>query len=1016
MAGKKSDKIGFDPLSWMKDEDFDELQESAAAGNKPEEASVDDSKVASDTSPTAKKEGTTASGRRAAPRKKSTKTTTRKKTSTTTARKKVSTTNKQEPGEMNIELLESTFEALAPQADELASRFYEKLFADHPEVKPMFTHVDIESQKKKLVAALVLVVNNLRNPEALVPALQEMGRRHQGYGVKPEHYPIVASTLLGVMEEMAGELWTGEVATAWTEALNTVATAMIEAYQEGMVEMAVNNKDLMAHVGLMNDILEYAPMNIMIADVEENIVFVNKMARETLINLESELSKYLPGFKVSEVVGGSIHRYHKDPGAIKNILAGLDRGSKRNGFITPGPFIFEHETRPLYSEKGDKMGYVVQWQDITKQRAEEEQAQRLQRAVDRAQTAMMMIDRDLTITYVNESTKRLISKHAPALGQLYPRIDFTELVGVCIDDFHKDPSHQRRILNDPNNLPYETDIHVGPLTFHILVNAILDLQGNYVGCTLEWSDVTDLRAKELDVARLTSAVEGSTTAMMMCDMDGNITYANPAVTSLLSRHQDALRGFFPGFDANKVVGENFDQFHKNPAKQRQLITDPGNMPYTSNIKVGALEFKLTLSAIIDPKGEQIGCSLEWVDITEEMDAQRQIEGLINAAIDGELDDRIETQNYHGFMRDLGEGVNQLLNAVVMPLRETKRILQGMAENDLTQVMDGEFKGEFAILQQALNGSISTLQSTVSEIRKSSKSISTASSEIAQGNTDLSQRTEEQAASLEETASSMEELTSTVKQNADNAREANTLAATTREQAEKGGAVVNHAIDAMAEINNSSKKIADIISVIDEIAFQTNLLALNAAVEAARAGEQGRGFAVVASEVRNLAQRSAAAAKEIKALIKDSVSKVEDGTHLVDESGNTLQEIVTMVKKVSDIIAEIAAASQEQSAGIEQVNKAITHMDEATQQNAALVEEAAAASESLDEQCHSLNQMVRIFKLKDVDDDDMDAPAPRVAPPVSSPATTAKSAIKARASRSRPVASDDTDGSDEWEEF
>ena len=1012
MANKKGDKIGFDPLSWMKDEDFDELQDSVAKDvTKAEESEAEQKTV----TPPAQDKSAPAKAT-AAPKRR---TTTRKKSTTTTARKRVQPKKTtQEPGEMNIDLLESTFEALAPQADELVSRFYDKLLADHPEVKPLFTNVDIASQKKKLVAALVLVINNLRKPEALVPALQEMGLRHQGYGVKPEHYPIVASTLLGVMEEMAGELWTEEVATAWTEALNTVATAMIEAYQEGKVEMAANNKDLMAHVGMMNDILEYAPMNIMIADIEENIVFVNKMARDTLIDLETELSKYLPGFKVSEVMGGSIHRYHKDPSAIKRILSGLEKGDKRNGFITPGPFIFKHETRPLYNEKSEKMGYVVQWQDITKQNAEEEQAQRLQRAVDRAQTAMMMIDRDLTITYVNDSTKKLIGKHATALSQLYRNVDFNNLVGVCIDDFHKDPSHQRRILGNPSNLPYETDIHVGPLTFHILVNAILDLKGEYVGCTLEWSDVTDLRAKEIDVARLTSAVEGSTTAMMMCDMEGNITYANPAVTNLLSRHQETFRSFFPGFDAHKIIGQNFDQFHKNPAHQRELIVNPSRMPYTSNIKAGPLEFRLTLSAIIDPDQNQIGCALEWVDITEEMDAQRQIEGLINGAIDGELDERIETSNYHGFMRDLGQGVNQLLDAVVTPLRETKRILQGMAENDLTQTMEGEYKGEFAILQQALNGSISTLQSTVSEIRKSSKSISTASSEIAQGNTDLSQRTEEQAASLEETASSMEELTSTVKQNADNAREANTLAATTRQQAEKGGEVVNHAIDAMAEINNSSKKIADIIGVIDEIAFQTNLLALNAAVEAARAGEQGRGFAVVASEVRNLAQRSAAAAKEIKALIKDSVSKVEDGTHLVDESGNTLQEIVTMVKKVSDIIAEIAAASQEQSAGIEQVNKAITHMDEATQQNAALVEEAAAASESLDEQCHSLNQMVRIFKLKEMDDDEMDMPAPRIAPPVSSPASKPP-APRAKAPKARTPVSNVNTGSgdgDEWEEF
>jgi methyl-accepting chemotaxis protein len=266
---------------------------------------------------------------------------------------------------------------------------------------------------------------------------------------------------------------------------------------------------------------------------------------------------------------------------------------------------------------------------------------------------------------------------------------------------------------------------------------------------------------------------------------------------------------------------------------------------------------------------------------------------------------------------------------------------------------------------------------------------------------LSHRTQEQASALEETASSMEEITSTVKQNADNAYQANQLAANARTQAEQGGAVVSKAVAAMAAINHSSKKIADIISVIDGIAFQTNLLALNAAVEAARAGEQGRGFAVVADEVRKLAQRSAEAAKEIKTLIGDSVEKVEGGTRLVDETGQVLTEIVTAVKKVSDIVAEIAAASQEQSTGIEHVNKAVMQMDEMTQQNAALVEEAAAASESVDAQAQSLQQLVAFFKVEAQTDET----GPRVtASVVHPPVQPGKKPVNRPGSASSPGAS------------
>jgi methyl-accepting chemotaxis protein len=316
---------------------------------------------------------------------------------------------------------------------------------------------------------------------------------------------------------------------------------------------------------------------------------------------------------------------------------------------------------------------------------------------------------------------------------------------------------------------------------------------------------------------------------------------------------------------------------------------------------------------------------------------------------------------------------------------------------------------------------------VGTVIKDANQISTAASEIASGNQDLSQRTEEQASSLEETASSMEELTSTVKQNADNARQANQLAAGASEVAVKGGAVVGQVVQTMSSINESSKKIVDIISVIDGIAFQTNILALNAAVEAARAGEQGRGFAVVATEVRTLAQRSAAAAKEIKELISDSVSKVEDGTRLVDEAGSTMDEIVSAVKRVTDIMAEISAASQEQSSGIEQVNQAVTQMDEVTQQNAALVEEAAAAAESMQEQAHELTQVVGTFKLPGGGGHAAPTPVKRSNRPAKvaklpnrGPATR-KAAVNSNTAESpsvpaqpRKVASGG--GGDEWEEF
>jgi len=304
----------------------------------------------------------------------------------------------------------------------------------------------------------------------------------------------------------------------------------------------------------------------------------------------------------------------------------------------------------------------------------------------------------------------------------------------------------------------------------------------------------------------------------------------------------------------------------------------------------------------------------------------------------------------------------IFRSINKPLQLAIMTADHIAEGQLSNDIQIESKDEFGQLLRALQRMDGKLSGMVQDIKRSSESIATASGEIATGNMDLSSRTEQQASSLEEIAASIEELTSTVKQNADNARQANSMAVTASEIATQGGVVVGEVVETMSSINESSKRIVDIINVIDGIAFQTNILALNAAVEAARAGEQGRGFAVVASEVRSLAQRSATAAKEIKFLIDDSVGKVDVGSRLVEKAGGTMSEIVSSIKRVTDIGGEIAAASQEQSIGIEQVNQSVTQMDEVTQQNAALVEEAAAAAQSMQEQASKLAQVVSMFTL------------------------------------------------------
>jgi methyl-accepting chemotaxis protein len=349
-------------------------------------------------------------------------------------------------------------------------------------------------------------------------------------------------------------------------------------------------------------------------------------------------------------------------------------------------------------------------------------------------------------------------------------------------------------------------------------------------------------------------------------------------------------------------------------------------------------------------------------------------------------------------------------SIIRPLNNAIEIARHVADGDLTSRIEVRSRDETGQLMQALKDMNTSLGDIVGEVRITTDSITTAAQQIAAGNGDLSQRTEQQASSLEETASSMEELTSTVKQNAENAKQANQLAANASDIAVKGGLAVGEVVQTMASISTSSKKIVDIISVIEGIAFQTNILALNAAVEAARAGEQGRGFAVVATEVRNLAQRSAAAAKEITTLISDSVDKVEIGSKQVDRAGTTMSEIVTAVKRVTDIMAEITAASNEQSAGIEQVNQAIIQMDEVTQQNAALVEQAAAAAEAMQEQAGTLMEAVSIFKLEN----EKGGLRPTATKPIATPTIIHRAPPPPRKERKLVETKEDADG--DWKEF
>ena len=779
----------------------------------------------------------------------------------------------------------------------------------------------------------------------------------------------------------------------------------------------------------------------MIVDADRCIVHVNKAMQGLLSVAEADIKTQASDFSASSVVGTSI-----------DTLKGLEPISRGLAAARPvsqvldvviGTRTMSLVATPISSTADSKAGYVIEWNDRTAALAEQarvaafsETTSRIRQGLDWVEANVMIADADLNVVYTNESIKVMLAEAERDIQKDVPAFNAARVVGTSIDRFHKNPSRQRAMLAQLTTT-FKTRLDLGGRSFSLIVNPITDSSGTRLGFVVEWRDVTAELAQRQHDAENARRIEAISKAQAVIEfgMDGVIQGANDNFLNATGYTLAEIKGNHHSMFVDPAYRQS-DEYKKFWEKLGR-----GEYEAAQYRRLGKNGREVWLQAsynpIFGPDGKPLKVVKYASDTTEHVLAaqalQQAVEDtqqVVDAARQGDLDSRIPLEGKSGPVRNLCEGVNQLVESMSAVIGEVGRVFGALADGDLNQTIDTEYQGAFQKIKEDCNRSVQQLAQSVHQIKSATGTINSASREIAAGNNDLSARTEQQAASLEEAASSMEELTSTVKQNAENAKQANQLAIGASDIASRGGAMVGRVVTTMGAINESSKKIVDIISVIDGIAFQTNILALNAAVEAARAGEHGRGFAVVASEVRSLAQRSASAAKEIKTLIGDSVEKVDNGSKLVEQAGRTMDEIVTSVKRVTDIMAEISAASQEQSQGIEQVNQTITQMDEVTQQNAALVEEASAAARSLELQADGLAKAVGRFRLG-ADASDA-APVMEVVRPVAPGATrrpmakeVARSSRTSSSNRAVPIRApklvaasggSDAKSSDQWTEF